>query len=128
MDVIADFAAYPEWVDAVKRVDVVDPGTGVRARQVQFELDAGLFKDTYELVYDWSADGMSVTWELVSSKVQKRQQGSYQLRPLPDGQTEVTYSLTVELSIPLIGALRRKAEHTIMNSALGALARRAQPS
>jgi hypothetical protein len=45
------------------------------------------------------------------------QSGSYLL--VPDGdQTDVTYSLTIELAIPMLGALRRKAERVVMDTAL----------
>ena len=49
MDVIADFAAYPEWTGAVKKVEVTDPGTGQRAKRVKFGLDAGLIKAPWVL-------------------------------------------------------------------------------
>ncbi|SDP23716.1 Polyketide cyclase / dehydrase and lipid transport [Nakamurella panacisegetis] len=125
MDVIADFTAYPEWTGAVKNAEVTDPGKGPRARRVKFGLDAGLIKDTYELEYTWASDGMSVSWELVSGMLQKAQHGSYRLRPV-DGGTEVTYSLTVQLNVPLIGPLRRKAERTIMDTALKELRKRVE--
>lgn len=125
MDVIADFAAYPEWTGAVKKVEVTDPGSGGRARRVRFGLDAGIIKDTYELEYTWAADGLSVSWELVVGQMQKAQHGSYLLRPAPGG-TEVTYSLTVQLNVPLIGPLRRKAERTIMDTALKELRKRVE--
>src|SRR3954464_9693430 len=98
MDVIADFAAYPEWTGAVKKVQVTDPGSGNRARRVKFGLDAGLIKDTYELEYTWSADGLAVAWDLVFGQMQKAQHGSYTLVPAA-GSTEVTYSLAVQLNV-----------------------------
>ena len=125
MDVIADFAAYPEWTGAVKKVEVTDPGTGQRAKRVKFGLDAGLIKDTYELEYTWSPDGLTVTWDLVIGQMQKAQHGSYVLVRAA-GATEVTYSLTVQLNVPLIGPLRRKAERTIMDTALKELRKRVE--
>jgi hypothetical protein len=125
MDVIADFAAYPEWTGAVKKVEVTDPGTGERAKRVKFGLDAGLIKDTYELEYTWSTDGLAVTWDLVIGQMQKAQHGSYTLVPT-SGATEVTYSLAVQLNVPLIGPLRRKAERTIMDTALKELRKRVE--
>ncbi len=125
MDVIADFAAYPEWTGAVKKVEVTDPGSGERAKRVKFGLDAGLIKDTYELEYTWSADGLAVTWDLVIGQMQKAQHGSYTLVPTA-GATEVTYSLAVQLNVPLIGPLRRKAERTIMDTALKELRKRVE--
>ena len=125
MDVIADFAAYPKWTGAVKQVEVTDPGTGGRARRVRFGLDAGLIKDTYELEYSWRGDGLGVSWDLVSGQLQKSQHGSYSLRRV-DQATEVTYSLTVALNVPLVGPLRRKAERTIMDTALKELRKRVE--
>jgi len=126
MDVIADFAAYPAWTGAVKKAEVTDAGTNGRAKRVKFGLDAGLIKDTYELEYNWAGDGLSVTWELVSGLMQKAQHGSYSLSSQGSGVTEVTYSLTVQLNVPLIGPLRRKAERTIMDTALKELCKRVE--
>src|ERR1700712_6055263 len=123
MDVIADFASYPEWTGAVKQVEVTDAGVNGRARRVRFGLDAGLIKDTYELEYSWRGDGLGVSWNLVSGQLQKSQHGSYSLRRV-DQATEVTYSLTVALNVPLVGPLRRKAERTIMDTALKEMRKR----
>ncbi|MEJ7649200.1 MAG: SRPBCC family protein [Nakamurella sp.] len=126
MDTIADVAAYPEWTGAVKTVTVTAAGTSAdRPRRVRFELDAGAFKDTYELEYTWAADGLSVSWTLVQGKLQKAQVGSYVLQPGATSTT-VTYSLTVQLTIPLIGPLRRTAEKKIMDTALEELRKRVE--
>jgi hypothetical protein len=127
MAAIADFEAYPEWTGAVKQVTVTEPGADGRARRVKFGLDAGMIKDTYELQYDWAANGLAVSWDLVSGQMQKAQHGSYTLQPQgPAGPTLVTYSLSVQLSVPLIGVLRRKAERTIMDTALKELRKRVE--
>lgn len=126
MEVIADFSAYPQWALAVKKAEVLVPGTGNRAERVRFLLDAGLVKDEYVLDYTWSADGTAVSWELVEGQMQKAQHGSYVLEP--NGvATKVTYRLTVELAIPLIGVIKRKAEKVIMDTALKELKRRVEP-
>jgi len=126
MDVIADFTAYPQWTGAVKDVKVTQEGSDGRARQVKFVMDAGMLKDTYELSYDWANDGRSVSWDLVSGSLQKSQHGSYVLTPSGDTTTEVTYSLSVELTIPMIGLLRRKAEKVILDTALKELRKRVE--
>lgn len=125
MAVIADFAAYPEWAGAVQTVEVIAEGSGGRAAEVRFGLDAGVFKDTYTLAYDWADDGLSVRWRLTKGQIQRAQHGSYVLQPMGEG-TEVTYSLSVELSIPMIGMLRRKAEKIIIDTALKELKRRVE--
>jgi len=126
MDVIADFANYPQWALAVKKAEVIVPGVGDRAERVRFSLDAGIVKDEYVLDYTWSADGLKVSWELVKGQMQKAQHGSYVLEP-GRGATKVTYSLTVELAIPMIGMIKRKAERVIMDTALKELKRRVEP-
>ncbi len=126
MSVIADFGAYPEWAEAVKETEVLSRYEGGRAERVRFVLDAGVVKDTYTLVYEWGSDELSVSWNLLEGQVQKEQRGSYTLRPLQEGRTEVTYSLAVDLSIPVIGLFKRKAEKMIMDTALKELKRRVE--
>lgn len=126
MAVIADFAAYPEWAAAVKETEVLSRTSGDEAERVRFVLDAGVVKDTYVNVYQWAADGLSVSWELVEGQVQKAQRGKYSLNPLGEDRTEVTYSLAVDLAIPMIGMFKRKAEKMIMDTALKELKRRVE--
>ncbi|MBB5156222.1 SRPBCC family protein [Saccharopolyspora phatthalungensis] len=126
MAVIADFAAYPEWAEAVKETEVLSRTSRGDAERVRFVLDAGVVKDTYVNVYDWAPDGLSVSWNLVEGQVQKAQRGSYRLDPLADDRTEVTYSLAVDLAIPMIGLFKRKAEKMIMDTALKELKRRVE--
>lgn len=126
MDVIADYDAYPEWVAAAKSVDVLARAANGRARRVRFVLDAGMVKDTYELDFDWAPDGKSVRWKLASAEIQKSQDGSYTLEDESDGTTTVTYELTVDLNIPMIGLFKRKAEKAITDTALKELKKRVE--
>ena len=124
MSVIADFDAYPAWAQGVKSAEVVEPGSGDRPDKVHFELDASPIKDSYTLAYDWKGDE-AVTWTLVEGKMLKAMDGAYLLRPSGAG-TEVTYRLAVDLSIPMIGLLRRKAEKVIIDTALKGLKKRVE--
>jgi len=124
MAVIADFDAYPVWAGSVKSAEVVAAGPGGRARRVAFRIDAGPVRDEYELEYVWDGD-RRVSWELVRGQMQKAQRGSYALEPLGDA-TEVTYNLSVDLAIPMLGMLKRKAERVIMDTALRDLKKRVE--
>ena len=124
MAVIADFEHYPEWVQGMKRVEVVDEGAAGRADRVHFELEATPIKDAYTLAYDWQGD-QAVRWNLVEGKVLKSMEGAYELSAAGSA-TEVTYRLAVELSIPMIGMLRRKAEKIIIDTALKGLKKRVE--
>jgi ribosome-associated toxin RatA of RatAB toxin-antitoxin module len=129
MAVIADFAAYPEWAKGVTTADVVstyDAGTAKgRAEQVFFKLDVSPIKDEYTLAYDWD-DDRSVTWTLVEGKMLRALDGAYVLADRGDGSTEVTYRLALDVSIPLIGMLKRKGEKILIDTALKGLKKRVE--
>lgn len=125
MAVIADFPAYPEWAAAVKKTEVLSEDADGQAEQVRFTLDAGPFSDVYTLEYDWADDGLSVRWHLVKGQMQKAQRGEYLLTAQGD-KTKVTYTLSVELAMPMIGLFRRKAEKMVMDTALKELKRRVE--
>ncbi len=124
MAVIADFGSYPQWVAAAKQVEVQRTGDDGRARRVRFVIDAGSVKDDYVLDYDWQGD-RAVTWSLVSSQLMKRQDGSYRLTET-DGRTEVTYAITIDTKIPLLGMMKRQAEKVILDTALKELKKRVE--
>ena len=124
MAVIADFPAYPQWVAAAKKVEVLEEGDDGRARQVNFVIDAGPVKDDYVLDYTWDGD-RKVSWTLVKGQMMKRQEGSYVLDE-KDGSTEVTYTITIDLSIPMLGMIKRKAEKVILDTALKELKKRVE--
>ena len=125
MGVIADFEAYPEWAQGMKKAEVVEDGPHGRAQQVYFELDASPIKDAYTLSYDWNGD-RAVSWTLVEGRMLRGMDGTYALDQRGDGLTEVTYTLAVEISIPMIGMLKRKAEKVIIDTALKGLKKRVE--
>ena len=124
MAVIADFEAYPAWATGVKRAEVIQEDAAGRAEQVYFALDASPIKDEYTLSYDWD-DDRGVTWTLVEGRVLKGMDGAYLLDAQGD-ETEVTYRLAVDVAIPMIGMLKRKAEKVIIDTALKGLKRRVE--
>ncbi|MDT4913559.1 MAG: hypothetical protein QOC66_2687 [Pseudonocardiales bacterium] len=125
MAVIADFENYPVWTGSVKKADVLEVGPAGRARRVAFSLDAGIIRDQYELAYVWTGDD-KVEWDLTSGQMMRAQHGSYTLRADGPDRTEVTYSLSVDLVIPMLGLLKRKAERVVMDTALKELKRRVE--
>lgn len=125
METIGDFPSYPEWAKGVSRADVVVEGVDGWAEQVAFALDVPPIRDEYTLVYEW--DGYDqVSWQLVEGKVLTEMDGTYALRDLGDGSTEVTYRLALDLSIPLIGMIKRKGEKLIIDAALKGLKQRVE--
>jgi len=127
MDVIADLETYPEWTGSVKSVEVltVFDDADERPAQARFVLDAGAVKDTYVLEYDWDGDD-EVRWSLVEAQILTAMDGIYRLTKVSDESTQVDYHLTLDVKIPMIGMLRRKAEKVITDTALKELKRRVE--
>ncbi len=125
MAVIADFGNYPRWVASVKSTDVLETGPDGRARRVEFVLDAGIVRDRYVLAYEWTGDER-VEWTLLSGQMMKAQHGSYTVRAAGAGASDVTYSLSVDLFVPMLGLLKRKAERVVMDTALKELKKRVE--
>ncbi|MET8158503.1 SRPBCC family protein [Sphaerisporangium sp. NPDC005289] len=123
--VIADFAAYPEWAGQVRSAEVLSVGEDGRPDTVRFALDAGVITDEYTLGYRWHGD-QAVDWEMVESgKMLSGLTGSYRLAGAGEA-TEVTYELAVDLKVPMIGMVKRKAEKVIVDTALKGLKKRVE--
>jgi len=124
MAVIADFESYPEWADSMRETEVLSTDEAGRPKQVRFKVDAGAISDEYTLDYNWARN--EVTWTLVQAKMVKGLDGAYLLTDLGEEGTEVTYRLAVDVSIPMIGMLKRKAEKVIIDTALKGLKKRVE--
>ncbi|BBZ13443.1 SRPBCC family protein [Mycobacterium branderi] len=125
MDVIADIGSYPEWVSEYKEAEVLEEDADGYPKVARMVLDTTVLKDTLVFSYDWPKDRGSVRWSLVSSSILRSLEGAYLLSPKGSG-TDVTYELTVDLAIPMIGLLKRKAERRLTDTALKDLKKRVE--
>ena len=127
MDVIADFEAYPEWTGAVKQVEVRSSGSE-RPRQ------GGLVQARRRARSRTSTPSptpgrrqQEVRWSLVEAEqIVKTMDGAYLLEDNGDGSTTVTYQLVVDVKIPMLGMIKRKAEKVIIDTALKELKKRVE--
>ncbi len=125
MDVIADIGSYPDWVSEYTETEVLEADSAGYPLLARLVLDAAVLKDAMVLRYEWAADRRWVRWSLSDSGLLKSMDGSYRLAPRGAG-TEVTYELAVDLTIPMIGLLKRKAERRLTDTALKDLKKRAE--
>lgn len=124
MAVIIDYESYPEWVQGMKDVRVLDRDERGRGHNVFFRLEAPPIKDSYTLTYTYDGEN-ALHWQLTEGTVLRAMDGTYELEAQGEG-THVTYRLAVELAIPIIGMLRRKAEKVIIDTALRGLKKRVE--
>ena len=125
MDVIADIGSYPQWVSEYTETEVLQTDADGYPTIARLVLEAAVLRDTMVLAYDWPPDRRSVRWSLVSSTLLKALDGAYTLTPNGSG-TDVTYELAVDLTVPMIGLLKRKAERRLTETALKDLKRRVE--
>ena len=125
MDVVADIASYPEWVSEYTETEVLEADADGYPIMARLVLDAAVLRDTMVLEYDWPPDRTSVRWSLVSSTLLKALDGAYLLTSSGSG-TDVTYELSVDLLMPMIGLLKRKAERRLTETALKDLKKRVE--
>ena len=72
------------------------------------------------LVTPFSSDGA------IDERALRALDGAYVLKDLGNGSTEVTYRLALDVSIPLIGMLKRKGEKILIDTALKGLKKRVE--
>ncbi len=125
MAVIADIASYPQWVSEYPEAEVLEADAEGYPRLARMVLDAPMLQDTMVFEYHWPADRSSVRWSLVSSTLLTALDGCYTLTPRGTG-TDVTYELSVDLQVPMIGLLKRKAERRLTETALQNLKKRVE--
>jgi ribosome-associated toxin RatA of RatAB toxin-antitoxin module len=123
MAVIADVAAYPSWSDGVRSVDIL-ASEGDRPLRARFTVESGPIRDTYELAYVWDGDSQ-VSWHLLKAGLLRSMDGAYVLTRTDSG-TLVEYNLSVDLTVPMLGMVRKRAEKSIVDTALRGLKQRAE--
>lgn len=124
LETVLDISAYPRWVCQVTRAEVMSFDSAGHPYEAELSLDAGLVKDVLRLRYELmhAPPVTTVSWALLSAKKLRDLRGRYEITAANSG-CDVTYRLSVDLGIPLLTALRRKAEDRIVTVALDDLAR-----
>jgi len=115
--VLFDIANYPSWSTSFKTANVLVSDAQGRPTQVNLSVDAGALKDKPTLNYDWSAYPDRVDFSLEDADLLTEMRGAYIVKDNGD-ETEVTFELTVALSMPVPPTMRIKAEKSTIDLAL----------
>lgn len=121
--VAADFERYPEWAADIKQATVLTRDADGRGSEVEYRAAAFGRSTTYVLRYNYGSNPLRISWRLMRGDLMRRLDGEYEFAPAADdpGSTEVTYYLSVDLSVPQPGFVKRRAEARILHTALGEL-------
>ncbi|MGD9797426.1 MAG: SRPBCC family protein [Acidimicrobiia bacterium] len=124
-EVALDLERYPEWADDIKEVEVLERDGQGRPLLVRFRAAAMGHSARYALRYDHEGGPGRMAWTLEQGDIVRVLDGEYLFEADPTG-TAVTYRLSIELSVPLPGFVKRRAESKILGTALDELRHRCE--
>jgi ribosome-associated toxin RatA of RatAB toxin-antitoxin module len=118
--VLFDLEKYPEWSDSITKVKVTERDEEGRVTGATLTISAGAVKDEVSLAYNWDGAPERLEFELEDANMLTKMDGAYILKDLGD-ETEVTYELSVGLSMPIPQMMITKQEKTTIDQALAQL-------
>ena len=119
-EVLFDLEKYPDWSDSITKVKVTERDDGGRVTGATLTIAAGALKDEVSLSYNWDGAPQRLEFELEDANMLTKMDGAYILKDLGD-ETEVTYELSVGLSMPIPQMMIIKQEKTTIDQALAQL-------
>ncbi len=123
--VVIDVERYVEWVNEVKKIEVVERDAAGRPLEVEFRAAAFGRSTTYALRYDYSRAPTELNWFQSAGDITAELRGQYRFEPTDDG-THVVYDLEVDLAVPIPAFVKARAAQRIQSEALRELKARAE--
>ena len=124
--IAVDFERYPEWAADLKSVEVLERDDQGRGKVVRFRAGALGQSTRYTLAYDYTNAPRVLAWVQSDGDLTRKLDGEYVFDSDGAGGTNMTYRLTVELKVPLVSFIKRRAEARILGTALRDLKARAE--
>ncbi len=115
-EAIASVGTYPSWSGSMKAVKVLE-GDAMKPTKVEMSLVSGALRDEATLIFDWSNFPTSLTFTLESADLLTAMDGKQELKSIGE-ETEISYALTVALSMPVPDMMRQKAEKAVVDQTL----------
>lgn len=119
-EVLFDLEKYPDWSDSITKVKVTERDEAGRVTGATLTIAAGAVKDEVSLSYNWDGAPQRLEFELEDANMLTKMDGAYILKDLGN-ETEVTYELSVGLSMPIPQMMITKQEKTTIDQALAQL-------
>ncbi len=119
-EVLFDLEKYPEWSDSITKVKVSERDENGRVTGATLTISAGALKDEVSLSYNWDGAPGRLEFELEDANMLTKMDGAYILKDLGD-ETEVTYELSVGVSMPIPQMMVTKQEKMTIDQALAQL-------
>ena len=115
--VLFDIANYPTWSGSIKGAKVESSDDQGRPLRIELTIEAGMLRDKATLDYNWSQAPAEVSFSLVDADLLTQMDGKYTVKAIGD-ETEVTYELESDVSMPIPKPMLQSAEQGIIKAAL----------
>ena len=115
--VLFDIANYPTWSKTIKAAKVESSDDQGRPVRIQLTIEAGMLRDKPTLEYNWSSAPEQVSFSLVDADLLTQMDGTYIVKGF-GGETEVTYQLETDVSMPVPKPMLQSAELSTIKAAL----------
>ena len=121
--VLEEYARYPEFQPDLKsiRVEARAPGRA----EVTYAFDAKMLLLEYTLEHTRRGP-LRIEWRLLRGELLRQNTGSWDLQPLPDGGTRVTYSIELVFAAKVPAGLTRALAEQSLPRMLGNFKTRAE--
>lgn len=111
-EAIVDYETFPEWQNAVKRIEVISRNDEGLGEIVEVRVDAKLREVRYRLHYHYERP-RRVWWEFVEGDGVEHIEGEFRFEPSGDG-TLASYTLGIDPGLPVPGLIVRKVNEQVM--------------
>ena len=115
--VLFDIENYPTWSRTIKATKTESSDDQGRPLKIQLTIEAGMLRDKPTLEYDWSSAPERVSFSLVDADLLTQMDGTYTVKAIGD-ETEVTYELATDVSMPVPKPMLEAAELSTIKAAL----------
>lgn len=122
--VLIDYDHYADFMDGVSRVEVIErSGSSVKAKY-----DINMIKKFSYVLNLEEVENKSVSWSFDEGDIFSTNSGSWQLKDLGDGTTEVNYNVEVDIKVKMMGTgmIIKKLVNTSLPALMKSVEQRAQ--
>lgn len=105
LSVITRYEDYPQFVEGCTAVKVERPSEGKSEGKIRVEYQVNVMSQNVTYTLDHWEDRKTgkVEWALVESNFFKKNNGSWEVKSVGTGKSDVTYALDVEFKVPVPG-------------------------
>lgn len=120
--VLTNFEGYPDFMDGVSGVKVLErDGNNVKA-----EYSLNIIKKFNYTMNHTIEEPNKISWSFISGDLFKKSDGSWTLKDLGDGTTEVTYTVDIDFKVMVPGMVSKKLVSSNLPSMLKSVKNKAK--